>query len=502
MARPGDNLPKWPARSFAPDQDSTTPGVILDGNDFYPTRLGMRTLPSTVHQGDPLPEQCLGAASIEFTDGSNVVVAGTMENLCVLTTPPTSGWTVQNIGPPPAGSDTPRWRFAVYQDQVWAVDGTRSPYIAIGPVGALGSTITTPTPWSVAPSSTLPTFPVPLASLVATSDFSLFLVQPNSAKWWSTVDPTKWDDTQPLISFTLSDTIDQTSGPITAMAALRSNMVMYKANSIFIAALAPPPFIWAFTEVTRQNGTVSQETLAIFNDTHYFLGVDDFYTFDGFSLNRLPNDLKYDFFQHINQTGLRNVRTRVDQLRSLIFWHFAPFPSEGTPTDWICYNVREQRWTKGAIPLDCAVDGPILAQSGLTQEESTSGFIHTPDRTLHTYGFNVRDPTDPVRPSLTTGDIGDRHFMYQLTRVRPLYAHLNGLPTCTPLNLYVSGGTWDAATQRFVDPIYVPQATVPLSADGWFNLNNTARLQRLRIDHNDDAELIGLELDLKPVGEV
>lgn len=499
MATPGAQLPKRPILNFAPDLDSVTPGVVLDGHDFYPVRKGMRTLPSQVQQTDPLPDECRGAASLVFTDQFGVIVAGTLETLCFTLPdsilPPVAEWVVQNIGPSPFPLRV-RWRFAIYKDMIFAVDGTRKPFVATR-AGINNATNLNPTAWAPL------TIDPPLASIVATSDFSLFLVGANSATWYSTVNPTIW--VQDVAQLSVSDTINQTSGPITAAAAQRSNMVLYKEFALYVgtlsaAALGPAgvPVIWQFTEVSRQVGTVSQETLAVFRDIHYFLGPDDFYSFDGFSLNPLPNDLKEWFFQRIDEFGIQNVRTRVDTIRSCIFWHFRPV-IEGLPTDWICYNVREQRWSKGLANIDCAVDGPITVGSQLTRKV-TSGTIHADDHALYVVGAESRKTGDTA--SVTTGDIGDRHFMYQLTRVRPFYQKLTGLPTCTPLNLYTPGGTWDVTTGKFVDAVYVAQATVPLSADGWFNLNNTARLQRLRIDHDDDAELIGLEIDGHAVGEV
>ena len=500
MARPGDNLAARPVLTFAPDVDSVTPGVVLDGNHFYPTKKGMRALPGHRRKSDALTEQCLGAASLVFTDGTNVIVAGTLTTLNVLVlteiAPAVETWAVHDVGVPSIPTQV-QWQFAIYQDVIWAVDGVRNPFtLTQGDTVWVEFIAATPFPL---PPPTHPQVPV-VPSLVATSDYSLFFGEARSAIWWSTEDPTfLWN--YDIAHLTVFGNFFQTSGPLTAMAALRSTMVLYKANAIFVGQLAGPPLIWSFTEVSRQTGTVSQGALALYRDVHYFLGPDDFYSFDGFSLNPLPNDLKEWFFRLMDRDALRSVRTRVDTVRSCIFWHYRPAGMTATApmTDWICFNVREGRWSKGVDDIDTTVVGAILPQNPLTNQ-TTSGMIHSDDHALFLIA-DMRVPTDPLA-SVTTGDIGDRHFLYHLTRVRPLYAHLNGLPTCTPLNLYVSGGTYDATTGRFVDPIYVPQATVPLSADGWFNLNNTARMQRLRIDHDDDAELIGLELDIKPAGEV
>src|SRR5689334_21609494 len=110
--------------TFALDVDSITPGIVLDGNDFVPTLRGFRTLPSLMQVTNPLPEPCLGAACLTFTDGSSWIVAGTQNTLCSVNvqqldanTPP--NWGVFNI---PFANTIHRWRFAIFQDHIIATD--------------------------------------------------------------------------------------------------------------------------------------------------------------------------------------------------------------------------------------------------------------------------------------------------------------------------------------------------------------------------------------------
>jgi len=466
--------------SFAPDLDPVTPGIILDGNDFVPTVKGMRTLPSRQIGSLPLPEPALGAAAITFTapglSGRQVIVAGTATTLNRIwadTLGPATPWGTQ-VGVYAGVPAIRRWRFAFY-----AFGGGNFVYAANG-VQPLWTT--TPVVLNLAPTAAwFPVAGAPLASIVAASDFSLFVIQPQSAIWWSTVNPTIW--TPAIETETVTGELTQTPDIITAAKALRSLMVLYKANATYIGALVGPPLIWTFTEASRQVGASCHECVVSVKDTHYFVGPDDFYTFDGFSVTAIPNAVREWFFDRVGSIGLQNILGRYDEVRSLVFWHYPSVhaPDQTVPDEWICVNVRTGQWSNGSLPIEVAVAGPFAFDV-----RNASGIIRL-DHALAIYGANG-NRTDPA--FLLTGDIGERHFMYQLTRVRPGFTIVNGTPALRTLSTYTPGSP------------YVTGNLVALSADGWFNFLNTARLQRLRIEVDADVEIADLELTIDQVGEV
>lgn len=495
MAQPGAQLPVRPVRTFAPDADSLTPGVVVDGNDLYPTMAGMRTLGGLAQLTDPLSEPSVGLAVFQFPDGFQVTVAGTATTLnSVLSFPPDifTPWVTQPID---AGGPVQRWRFAFYKDgtgapAIIAVNGMTTPLVATE------SSLGTPTPWG-----TLSTDPVtPIASLVAASDYALFLVRANSQDWFASSNSTIW--TPNPATLTVNSSLRQTSGPITAALALRSNMVLYKERSVFVGSLVGPPLIWSFSKISSQVGTPAQESLIAVRDIHYFLGPDDFYTFDGFSLAPIPNALKQWFFGRWLNNSAVPPHARYDEIRSLIVWHFESIATPGVLGEWIALNIRTQQWSHGTKIVENAAQSPIRRRP-----QVSSAFVAgaEPGLTPHTVYAYEPDGVGGISGFATSGDLGDRHAMWQLTRVRPQYARLNGVPKCTPLTKYVSGGTYNKATQVFQDDdaaAYVPGTPVLLSPDGWFNLNISQRLVRLRFDHDADCEMIGFEPDMKPAGDV
>ena len=67
---------QYPLRSFAPDLDPLTPGVITDSDAMYPTVKGLRALPDLLPATQPLPNPCLGTSVLSYPNGPQWIVAG------------------------------------------------------------------------------------------------------------------------------------------------------------------------------------------------------------------------------------------------------------------------------------------------------------------------------------------------------------------------------------------------------------------------------------------
>jgi hypothetical protein len=67
---------------FAPDMDTTMPGVIVDCEDLLPSIRGMRAAPSAVSTAMPaLPSKVLGAAAVVKLDNTRRLIVGTATKL-------------------------------------------------------------------------------------------------------------------------------------------------------------------------------------------------------------------------------------------------------------------------------------------------------------------------------------------------------------------------------------------------------------------------------------
>lgn len=482
-----DGIPRIPEKvrllDFAPDLDSTTPGILIDASNLVPTAKGYRTYPRLTRLSEnELPDPCLGAFASKITDV--VLLAGTANKLYYL-----SGTTLTDSGLTP-NATTGRWRFDLYANEIIATNGTDPPYKYNGTTFSnLGGS-------------------PPVASIVQATTYSLFLIEANSSNWRSSLNSAIW--TPSIATQTVTGTIRAGEGTITAAHRLRGGIAIYKAKHISFGRFSGPPFFWDFGNgVSDEVGAPGQEAVANLGDIHYFPGPDDFYSFDGYSLRRIPNNLKEWFFDTVNQYVMHAICARWDQRRSLIFWHF---PSKNASPEtvldsWICLNLRTGKWSADtqAELVDMPVFSPIpsgrLTYDSLTKTYPTYGDMNffygdLKDRSVEVsaafkasdHGLYIYDGFGG-QSYFVSNDFGDRESLYQVTMVRPHYqlAPADGA-TIQALNQSAPGET----------PVAGPSASLK---SGKFDLINTARLQRFKHIGNSDYEIVALEVDAEFAGE-
>ena len=465
-------------QDFAPDVDPTVPGILLDMTNMVPTAKGYRSYPRlTKYTINALPAECVGAYGTTI-GGQLVILAGISNKLYFLNN--TTSF-ADSLLTPTATSG--RWRFDEYAGVIVAVNGVNTPYTYNGTT--FGNLAGSP----------------PVASIVQATKYSLFLILANSSDWISTLNSTVW--TPSIATETVTGTIRSGSGNITAAHRIRGGIAIYKKKTLTFGQFSGPPFFWNFGNgISDEIGTYGQECVANIGDIHYFPGPDDFYSFDGYSLQRLPNNLKEWFFDNLNQSVADHIVARWDQKRSLIFWHFPSVRANpSTALDsWICFNVRTGKWaadtsaTRIDFPLFSTIETGQLTYSVLTtlyptyaamnfdygdlqsRTNEQASAIRNDDHALHIYNGN------PGEASLTTHDFGDRDNMFQITGVRPHYEIYPDSATLQPLSQLKKSGTAPVA------------GTARAISDDWeFNFINTARMQRLKHVSQGECEMTGLE---------
>lgn len=467
---------------FAPDRDPVIPGVITDMDNLYPTVAGYRTYPGPVKlSSNTLPSTALGAFA-GFIGSTAFLVVGVSGQLYLLLN---GVLTSQALS---ISTTTGRWRFDLYGDTLIAVDGVNYPLAYSGsnfnPLG--GSP--------------------PRSSIVQASDYSVFLIETDSSIWHSSLSATIW--TNSIQTQTISASLDSTPGIITAAHRLRGGMALYKRKSLVYSTFQGPPLYWQFNTVSEEIGAPSQEAVANIGDVHLFPGPNDFYMFDGYSFNAIPNNLRQWFFATLDQNNDQNIASRWDQLRNLVFWYFPSVNASpvGSLDTWICYNLKTGKWSKGSspggyieIPIFATVKtGQLtygsLASTFLTYGDLTGLYGDINARTVDISGIFQNDHAlyifngMPGESYITTHDLADRDNFYECMRVRPYFVIA---PSSARLQAY-----------NQIDPGTEP--TLGASANlykGRFNFRNNSRLQRFKITAEDEMEIVGFKALIEFSGE-
>src|SRR5690606_3682073 len=133
-------------------------------------------------------------------------------------------------------------------------------------------------------------------------------------------------------------------GPILAGAALGSDVVAFKATSMYVGRYVGPPLVWSWTRVPGEVGCVGAEAVVSVGTTQYFVGTDDFYVFDGTVPRSIGAPVKEWFFENLSAPDRHNIVGVVDRARSQVYWHYPSVNGGGTLDACLIYNYKTDKW--------------------------------------------------------------------------------------------------------------------------------------------------------------
>jgi hypothetical protein len=162
----------------------------------------------------------------------------------------------------------------------------------------------------------------------------------------------RWSDDVSLSNWTTGTSsyldIHEVSGPITGVLNHVNGCMIYKDNAIFRlfeTGLRLPTF--GYNIVSQGVGCVSAQTLRSVAGTHFFLGRDDIYSFDGTSQPRpIGQVIREELFAQIDWSKIRrSFALHYPDFNE--YWLFIPTKgSNGWPNLVYVYNYLFDTWTK------------------------------------------------------------------------------------------------------------------------------------------------------------
>jgi len=327
--------------------------------------------------------------------------------------------------------------------------------------------------------------------------------------WWCSglYDQTNWTPDQ-ATQCENGIIVDQ-PGPITAGKALGTNIIVYKAQSMFYGVYEGPPVVWAFNQISPIVGTPAQECVVQVGSVHYFLGTDkQVYVFDG-TIPQPIGDEVHDWLSSTwSSTYQANVQSYHDEPNSLIYWYFASSNSQGAIDTCLVYNYRTGKFGRADLAVECvvqAISGQItwddmgslpgvstwdtLPQipynsSYWTQSAPAQGFVDT----THTLqGLNGVAGAS----SLTTGWMGDDYSYTDWLGFVPRFMQIPSTATGTAytqsqLGMNQSPQSWP------IGPYY----------DGELACDFSSRYCQVTMEFTGNHEILGATPRVAPSGEI
>lgn len=337
---------------FAPDLDPTTPGVIIDGDRFVPSKAGIKPMKAPYNIGLPaLSSDCRGAAIVRNLDGSVRFFAGTQNKLYEASG--SAAWDDVSKSGDYIGNSESRWRFEQFGDIPYCVNGADPmQYYDSGPntfVNVGGD--------------------APLAKIIQ-SAWPGFLMAFNYSDgiddfgdgWACSAlnDPTNW--TPSIATQSARGRLTDTPGPITAARKLGQNIIAYKQNAIYLGTYVGPPFIWEWQLIPGEIGAVSQESVVNIETAHIFPGVNNFYYFDGTRPVPIGNPLKDWYNLNISESFKYKMQSLHDRNNSCVYFFYAD--GDQIIRAALVYNYLIDRWGKTSLYEGKSLEAAVEYVSG------------------------------------------------------------------------------------------------------------------------------------------
>jgi hypothetical protein len=292
-------------------------------------------------------------------------------------------------------------------------------------------------------------------------------------------------------------------GAISAGKRLGDIIVAYKERAMYIGQYVGTPVVWDFRRVPGDIGTPCQEAVVSTGTAHYFIGMDDFYFFDGTRPQSLNSPLRQWFFSNLDAKNAYKICGTYDRINKRAYWWYPSISSSGALDDCIVLNTVTNQWGKLSLGIEYVAD---YVASGVTFEGlgtlySTYEDLPTTisyDSPFWNSGSSVLAAfkTDHTAYQLsgaatesrfTTGHYGDNVQFSTVSRIRPRFLKS---PTSSTLNY--SHSNYDAES-------FTNNKTATYT-NGWYDLIWSARWHKAEFVFNGPFSISGFEAVITPDG--
>lgn len=474
-----------PLLGFAPDADSTTPGVITDCTNFIPYKNGMEAAPSNTTPSDvpALAAECLGAVVVYKLDETKRILAGTTTKLYELVAWVWTDYT-RGSGAYTGGSDS-RWSFAQFGDTTIAAN--KADTIQSSSSGQFADI-------SGAPKAEI-VFSV--GSFVMALNVNDGAEKPDGWHCCASFDATDWAES--VTTQSASGRLVATPGRLTAGLRLGDYAVAYKNKSIYLGQYVGAPAVWDWILVPGGDaGCVGKEAVCDLGGTHFIVGNDNFWLFDG--TRPVPiGDAQVRQWFYDNSSTVYRYRTKCffDRQNNRVWVFFPSTSSVGQCDKTLVYHVLSKKWGCADRSVEAVLN---YAAAGLTfdsWDDAGATYDALPDISYDSQYwisggqalsvFNTSHQLQIVTgaatsSAFTTGDAGDDDSVSTLTGVRLRFA-AGQSPSAASMTAYYKMNTGDS---------YSTGSTVSIS-DGKFDVMQEARWHKASFALTGDTQITGIK---------
>jgi hypothetical protein len=403
-------------------------------------------------------------------------------------------WTDVSTGSYTGGTDT-RWSFAQFGNTTLASDLTdtiqRSP----------GSGIFAPI--ATAPKAriifTVGSFVMALNTVDGTFGTS-------QNRWWccASFDETSW--TPSVTTLATTGQLVSAPGQIVAGGRLGEYAVAYKEKSIFLGQNVGAPDVFDWIQVPGgEAGCIGQEAWCDIGGSHFFVGMDNLWIFDGSRPTPIGEGiLRQWFYTNSNPTYRYKTQCNFEKQNNRV-WIFYPSTLSTTLDSALVYHLGSKQWGQVTVSVEAilnyiaagtTIDGLSAVSStidGLSGYSFDSQFWLAGGR-----GLGIVNTSHQIQmmngacatSGFTTGDAGDDDVVSTMRKIRLRFAP-GYTPSTASVQMYTKMNVGDGLT---------PMSNVTM-VNGKFDVLQSARYHRGAFTFTGDNRVLGLGADITPDGQ-
>jgi len=179
------------------------------------------------------------------------------------------------------------------------------------------------------------------------------------------------------------------SGQFIAQGPARNVDLLFTLNQVYEMKYVNLPFIWQIDKLVSTDGIIGPKAKVNLEDIIFWMGNADFYAYDGYTVNSLPNNtIKRYVFDNINQAQSYKTFASLSPSFNEIWWVY-PSGDNVEPNSYVIFNYKEQHWTIGTIERTSAVEPASSASDVLMTQTEITRIINATNDALSTVFYTL-----------------------------------------------------------------------------------------------------------------
>jgi hypothetical protein len=177
---------------------------------------------------------------------------------------------------------------------------------------------------------------------------------------------------------------------IIAAIETRQQVIVFTDVSLHSMQFLGPPFTYGIDLISENITIISPLSAKAVDDFVFWMGVEDFYVYDG-RVQKLPCAVKSYIFNDINLFQKEKIFAALNSSFNEIWW-FYPSGDSDTNDRYVIYNHVEQAWSYGTMARSAWLD------RGITNNPIAAGL----DNYLYTHEYGLDDGSTTPASAITS----------------------------------------------------------------------------------------------------